>query len=132
MHILGGADFFFQCWKAEQWVSFPYSYIKSTWIVTRHGSLFIGQLSNAISDSFGSFDSFKSSLSAAAVGVQGSGWAWLGYNPKSKSLAIASCANQDPLQATTGIFKHCRPCRLAELLKLCDSCTSHFLKEAQL
>lgn len=37
-----------------------------------------------------------------AVGVQGSGWAWLGVNLKSKSLAIAACANQDPLQATTG------------------------------
>lgn len=61
-----------------------------------------GQLESAINQSFGSFDSFKQQLSAIAVGVQGSGWAWLGYNPKSKSLALTGCANQDPLQATTG------------------------------
>lgn len=61
-----------------------------------------GQLESAINQSFGSFDSFKQQLSAIAVGVQGSGWAWLGFNPKSKNLALAACANQDPLQATTG------------------------------
>ena len=62
----------------------------------------LGQLKDAISKDFGDFDNFKSQLSALAVGIQGSGWAWLGYNSKSKSLALASCANQDPLQATTG------------------------------
>lgn len=36
----------------------------------------------AITESFGSFDAMKELLSAAAVGVQGSGWAWLGYDPK--------------------------------------------------
>lgn len=61
-----------------------------------------GQLESAINQTFGSFDAFKQQLSALAVGVQGSGWAWLGYNPKSKGLALATCANQDPLQATTG------------------------------
>lgn len=62
------------------------------------------QLNNAINQNFGSFESFKSQLSAIAVGVQGSGWAWLGYNPKTKSLALTACANQDPLQATTGLI----------------------------
>lgn len=61
------------------------------------------QLESAINQSFGSFDSFKQQLSTLAVGVQGSGWAWLGYNPKSKGLALATCANQDPLQATAGL-----------------------------
>ncbi|KAK7603886.1 hypothetical protein V9T40_004159 [Parthenolecanium corni] len=60
-------------------------------------------LHTAINNNFGSFDAFKTQLSTIAVGIQGSGWAWLGYNPKSKGLALASCANQDPLQATTGL-----------------------------
>lgn len=34
---------------------------------------------------------------------QGSGWGWLGYCKKSKGLKIATCANQDPLEATTGL-----------------------------
>ena len=37
------------------------------------------------------------------VPIQGSGWGWLGYNKQFKRLEIASCANQDPLQATTGL-----------------------------
>ncbi|KAK4336520.1 hypothetical protein RND71_044236 [Anisodus tanguticus] len=42
-------------------------------------------------------------MSSIAVGVQGSGWAWLGYNKEQKKLQLASCANQDPLEATTGV-----------------------------
>jgi len=37
------------------------------------------------------------------VGVQGSGWGWLGYNKQSHRLQLATCANQDPLEATTGL-----------------------------
>lgn len=57
---------------------------------------------NAIKNDFGSLDNLQNLLSTAAVGVQGSGWAWLGFNSQSKKLQIATCANQDPLQATTG------------------------------
>lgn len=57
---------------------------------------------NGIKKDFGSLDSLQKQLSAAAVGVQGSGWAWLGYNKGTQRLQIATCANQDPLQATTG------------------------------
>jgi Fe-Mn family superoxide dismutase len=32
-----------------------------------------------------------------------SGWGWLGYNKTTSRLEIATCANQDPLQATTGL-----------------------------
>ncbi|CAL1273883.1 unnamed protein product [Larinioides sclopetarius] len=60
-----------------------------------------GDLLHAIKSDFSSLDNLKNLLSAAAVGVQGSGWAWLGYNPVSKRLQIATCANQDPLHATT-------------------------------
>ena len=38
------------------------------------------------------------------VGVQGSGWGWLGFNNVNKRLQIATCANQDPLQGTTGLL----------------------------
>merc|ERR1711936_928742 len=37
------------------------------------------------------------------VAVQGSGWGWLGYNKATGRLRIATCANQDPLKATTGL-----------------------------
>ena len=43
-------------------------------------------------------------LSASTVAVQGSGWGWLGYNKANNQLQIATCANQDPLQATTGLI----------------------------
>lgn len=44
-------------------------------------------------------------MSAAAVAVQGSGWGWLGYDKESGRLRITACANQDPLQGTTGQLK---------------------------
>lgn len=42
-------------------------------------------------------------MSAAAVAVQGSGWAWLGLNKANKQLQVAVCPNQDPLEASTGL-----------------------------
>ena len=54
-------------------------------------------------DTFGSFDSMKAELTAASVGIQGSGWGWLGWNPATGRLKIATCPNQDPLQPTTGV-----------------------------
>ena len=62
-----------------------------------------GDLLNEIKSSFTSFENLKTQMSAAAVAVQGSGWAWLGYCPKSTKLRIAACPNQDPLLATTGL-----------------------------
>ncbi|KAJ1522355.1 hypothetical protein ONE63_002647 [Megalurothrips usitatus] len=61
-------------------------------------------LEEALKLRFGSIENFKNEISTKAVGVQGSGWAWLGYDKTSKSLQIATCANQDPLQATTGLI----------------------------
>ncbi|VDQ08354.1 unnamed protein product [Trichobilharzia regenti] len=66
------------------------------------GGVPTGSLANAINEEFGSFDNFKSKLSAATIAIQGSGWGWLGYNPATKHLQIATCANQDPLEGTTG------------------------------
>lgn len=62
-----------------------------------------GELMAAIERDFGSFKSMKASLSQSTIAVQGSGWGWLALNPKNKTLQIAACANQDPLQATTGL-----------------------------
>jgi len=62
-----------------------------------------GALEKAITASFGDFESMKSEMSAKSVAVQGSGWGWLGYNKRTGLLEVATCANQDPLQATTGL-----------------------------
>jgi len=62
-----------------------------------------GELAKAIDRDFGSFDAMKEKLSASTAAVQGSGWGWLGYNKATGKLQIATCANQDPLEATTGL-----------------------------
>lgn len=61
-----------------------------------------GDLAQAIKNTFGSFETFIEKFSAAAVAIQGSGWQWLGFNKATGQLAMASCANQDPL-STQGI-----------------------------
>ncbi|TDL27688.1 hypothetical protein BD410DRAFT_781558 [Rickenella mellea] len=44
-----------------------------------------------------SFDNFQKEFSKAVLGIQGSGWAWLGVNPQTKVIEITTTANQDPL-----------------------------------
>jgi superoxide dismutase, Fe-Mn family len=53
-----------------------------------------GDLNDAITKYFGSFDKFKETFSNAAATRFGSGWAWLVVNGR-KELAIGSTANQD-------------------------------------
>lgn len=53
-----------------------------------------GTLADMIESQYNSMGELTGKLSAAAVGVQGSGWAWLGYDKVNKRLAIAACANQ--------------------------------------
>ena len=55
-----------------------------------------GKLAKAIDARFGSFEEFKSRMSAATVGIQGSGWGWLCFHHETKDLEIVTCANQDP------------------------------------
>ncbi|GKY93256.1 superoxide dismutase, mitochondrial [Mayamaea pseudoterrestris] len=62
-----------------------------------------GDLATAIDQCFGSYDGFKKQMSDKTIAIQGSGWGWLGYNKSTGRLEIATCANQDPLQATTGL-----------------------------
>lgn len=52
-----------------------------------------GELSDAISATFGSFDSFKEKFNAAAMSRFGSGWAWLVKD--GNKVDILSTANQD-------------------------------------
>ncbi len=53
-----------------------------------------GELATALRDTFGNFASFKEQFSKAAAGVQGSGWAWLAWNPRAKKLEIKTMPNQ--------------------------------------
>jgi len=62
-----------------------------------------GELKSAIDQEFGSLENLKTQMSGSTVAVQGSGWGWLGYNKQTKRLQLATCANQDPLEATTGL-----------------------------
>jgi Fe-Mn family superoxide dismutase len=52
-----------------------------------------GELGDAITAAFGSFDAFKEQFEAAGVGQFGSGWAWLVLD--GGELKITSTANQD-------------------------------------
>ena len=63
-----------------------------------------GELAETINRDFGSFDKMVQQLSLSANSLQGSGWAWLGYNKYLDILEVAACVNQDPLWPTTGNF----------------------------
>lgn len=56
-----------------------------------------GDLAKMIDRDFGSFESFKEKFNAATIGIQGSGWGWLGYHKGLKRLELTTCSNQDPL-----------------------------------
>jgi Fe-Mn family superoxide dismutase len=61
-----------------------------------------GKLATAINDSFGNFEAFKDSFSAAAKTQFGSGWAWLCVHEGGK-LEVCSTPNQDnPLMPGVG------------------------------
>ena len=62
-----------------------------------------GALQAQIVQDFGSFEAFKQEFSTKSVGVQGSGWGWLGYDTASQSLQVVTRPNQVPLQETTGL-----------------------------
>ncbi|KIJ34057.1 hypothetical protein M422DRAFT_233543 [Sphaerobolus stellatus SS14] len=61
------------------------------------GQLKNGPLKEAITRDFGSFEDFKKTVNAAAAGIQGSGWAWVGYNSQNKKVEVTTTPNQDPL-----------------------------------
>ena len=57
-----------------------------------------GELAKAIDTKFGSLPSFQEALTKAAMGVFGSGWAWLAKQPDG-TLAIETTPNQDSVLA---------------------------------
>ncbi len=61
-----------------------------------------GDLAETIKAQWGSLEKFIETFSATTAAIQGSGWGWLGYDKTNKRLAIATCANQDPL-STVGL-----------------------------
>lgn len=67
------------------------------------GELSDGELKIMIDSQYGSLEAMQTTMSAASVTVQGSGWGWLGYDKSNKKLVITTTANQDPLEATTGL-----------------------------
>lgn len=62
------------------------------------------ELLTDIESSFPSLEAMKQKMSTAAISVQGSGWAWLGYCKETQKLRVAATANQDPLEPTTGLI----------------------------
>lgn len=58
------------------------------------GSEPTGELAEAINRDFGSFEKFKDHFSAAATGLQGSGWAVLGYDHIAGRLIIEQLTDQ--------------------------------------
>lgn len=52
-----------------------------------------GDLMNLIKRDFGSFDNFKQQFTAAAIGIEASGWAVLGWQPQYQKLYIYTIEN---------------------------------------
>lgn len=53
-----------------------------------------GELSAAIDEHFGSFEGFKNHFTAAAIGIQGSGWAYLAWDALGNRLVIGQLYDQ--------------------------------------
>jgi Fe-Mn family superoxide dismutase len=54
-----------------------------------------GALKDEIVKEFGSFEKFKDTFSVNTTAIQGSGWGWLVYEPKSKKIKFKTTSNQD-------------------------------------
>jgi Fe-Mn family superoxide dismutase len=64
-----------------------------TWMAPGSGGAPTGKIADAITSSFGSFDTFKQQFAQAGVDRFGSGWAWLIKD--GNTLKIVSTPNQD-------------------------------------
>jgi len=53
-----------------------------------------GELAAALNEYFGSFEAFKKHFSAAAVGIQGSGWAYLAWDALGNRMIIGQLYDQ--------------------------------------
>ena len=61
------------------------------------GSPPTGALEQKIQADFGKLQNLVDEMSATAVALQGSGWTWLGFDKRRRTLIITTCPNQDPL-----------------------------------
>lgn len=66
-----------------------------------------GELAAAITEFFGSFEKFVAHFNAAALGIQGSGWAVLSWDPVGKRLVIQQMFDQQAnmAQATVPLLQ---------------------------
>ncbi len=66
-----------------------------------------GELRAAIDEFFGGFDKFQAHFTAAATGIQGSGWAVLSWDPMGQQLIIQQLFDQqsNTAQGTVPIFQ---------------------------
>ncbi|VFJ13035.1 Superoxide dismutase [Mn] [Candidatus Nitrosocosmicus franklandus] len=53
-----------------------------------------GSIAEAINSTFGSFSSFKEKFTTSTVGIQGSGWGWLVFDPENNKVDYKSMPNQ--------------------------------------
>ena len=53
-----------------------------------------GPIAEAINSTFGSFANFKEKFTTATVGIQGSGWGWLVFDPTNSKVDYKSMPNQ--------------------------------------
>lgn len=72
-------EFFWRCMR-------PASFAKS---------LAEGKLKAKIEEQFGSFDAFKKEFEKSALGLFGSGWTWLVFDPQINKLRIMTTPNHD-------------------------------------
>jgi len=56
-----------------------------------------GPLFDAVKADFGSLEALQKATNDTALGIQGSGWAWIAFNPTTKKIETVATANQDPL-----------------------------------
>ena len=66
-----------------------------------------GELKAAIDEFFGDFEKFKAHFTAAAMGIQGSGWAVLSWDPLGEQLIIQQLFDQqsNTAQGTVPVFQ---------------------------
>ena len=62
-----------------------------------------GELAAAIDEFFGSFDKFQAHFNAAAMGIQGSGWAFLAWDSLGEKLIIEQLYDQQGNIATATV-----------------------------
>lgn len=56
--------------------------LDSSPVLTDGKCKFKGELAKAVQNQYGGLDGLKSAVNATAMGIQGSGWAWLVSNDK--------------------------------------------------